>query len=187
MTNIYWLVAIAGFFDLDFLDFDLDLDGDVTGPLSALALFIQIGKVPIALVFSLIVLNFWILSMLMYFLPITAGGTINGILLVPALVLSVLITKIEVKPLKKVCFKEERIADIEHKVLTQRCRLLTELVPGKLGQASIKQRGASIVINVKTLFEEESFDKGELAFVFEKDAIEDIYYVTKTLVADEEI
>ena len=181
----YWIIVSVGFFDLDVFDIDMDLEGaDVSGPLGALAVFINIGEIPLALVFSMLVLNFWIITMLMYFLPITAGGLINGIMLLPALIASTYITKIEVKPLKKFFYEKDNLNDIEHKVLTRRCRLLCDLEDGILGQARVKQKGASIVINVKTLFSEETFKKDEVAFVFRKDE-EDVYYIAKSLMKDE--
>ena len=102
LMQCYWITVSIGFFDLDFLDIDVDLEGvDAAGPLNAIAVFIGIGEVPFALVFSMIVLNFWIIAMLMYFLPIEAGGLVSGILLLPGLIASIYITKIEIFPLRK--------------------------------------------------------------------------------------
>jgi len=187
LVQLYWLVAILGLFDLDFLDFDLDMDmdGDASGPLSAIAVFIEIGEVPVALVFSIIVLNFWILSMLLYFLPIVAGGIINGLLLIPAFILGIFITKFEVKPLRKIFQKRKSEDSADEQVLAHRCVLLTDLEFGKLGQARVNRKGASLVINVKPLFNEETFEKDELAFVYRKDKVDDVYYIAKTLLKEE--
>lgn len=187
LVQLYWLVAILGLFDLDFLDFDLDMemDGDASGPLSAIAVFIEIGQVPVALVFSLIVLNFWILSMLLYFLPIVSGGIVNGLLLIPAFLLGVFISKFEVKPLRKIFEKRKSEDSAKAQVLAHRCVLMTDLEYGKLGQAKVDRKGASLVINVKPLFKEEAFEKDELAFVYRKDKVDDVYYIAKTLLKEE--
>ncbi len=186
LMQCYWLIAITGFFDFDFFDIDVDLEGaENVGPISAIAVFINIGKVPVALVFSLFVLNFWIIMMLTYFLPIEAGGVIAGMILLPAVIGSIYITKAEMVPLRKIFPDRKNLDDVDHKVLTRRCTLLCDLEHGRLGQASLKQRGASIVINVKTLFEEESFKKDEVAFVFSKDKEQDIYYIAKSLMKEE--
>ncbi len=186
LMQLYWLVAIIGLFDFDFIDLDIDLEsGDVSGPLSGIAVFINIGEVPVALAFSFMVLNFWTLSMLMYFLPFEQGGTIAGILLLPILIISVYLTRYEILPLKGFFYEKKNNDDIEHKVLTQRCTMMCDLEPGRLGQARVKRQGASIVINVKTLFEKESFKKGEVAFVFRKDDEEDVYYIAKSLMKEE--
>lgn len=184
LIELYWLIAIIGIFDFEFLDFDLE-GGDAAGPIAGIFMFINIGQVPVALVFTLVGLNFWILMMFTYFLPITPGGIISAILLIPALFLSIYITKKEMIPLKKIFPEKQSENDIEHKVLTRRCKLLCALEHGMLGQAVVHKEGASIVINVKTLFETESFDKNEVAFVFKKDTELDVYYIAKTLMADE--
>lgn len=186
LIQLYWIIAMLGFFDFDIFDVDIDLEGaEAVGPLGALAVFLNIGKVPFALVISLFVLNFWIIAMLMYFLPIEAGGVMNGILLIPGFFASIYITKAEVRPLKLFFRSRESHDDIEHKVLTRRCTLLCEVKGERLGQARVKQKGASVVINVKTLFDEESFEKNEVAFVYSKDKEKDFYYIAKSLSKEE--
>jgi len=186
VIQCYWIIASIGFLDLDFFDFDVDLEGaEGSGALNAIAVFINIGEVPFALVFSMIVLNFWIIAMLMYFLPIEAGGLVSGILLLPALIASMYITKLEILPLKKIFLERINLNDVEHKVLDKICTLKCDLEYGRLGQAGLKQEGPSIVINVKTQFNDESFKKDEVAFVFRKDEEKDIYYIAKTVMGDE--
>lgn len=184
LMQLYWIIAIIGLFDFDFLDFDLE-GAEGVGPVGAIAIFINIGKVPIALAYSLLVLNFWILSMLLYFLPIEAGGFMNGLLLIPAFVVSVFITKYEVQPLKKIFQKRKRRTDIDQRVLKKRCRLLCDLEVGRLGQAEVEHVGAPFVINVMPFFDEETFEKNDIAFVFSKDDEKDVYYIAKSLVDDE--
>lgn len=185
LMQVYWIIAILGFLDFDFFDVDVDLEGaEGAGPLNALAVLINVGEVPFALVFSLIVLNFWILSMLMYFLPIESGGVISGIMLLPALIVSIFITKIEVIPFRKLFLERKNLNDIQHKVMDRRCTLKCELRDGKLGQAEIRQDGASIMINVKSQFQDEHFRKNEIAFIFRKDKEKDVYFIAKTLMGD---
>lgn len=173
------------FFDID-LDVDMDLEGaDAGGLLNAIAVFINIGEVPFGLVFSLVILNFWIFSMMMYYLPIHPGGLINGLLLLPAFAAGIYVTKIEILPLKNKIFKASNTGDEENKIIDKRCVLKCDLEAGRLGQAEISQDGVSIVINVKTQFEEETFKKDELAFVFRKDEEKDIYYIAKLLMDKE--
>ncbi|MBN2795292.1 MAG: DUF1449 family protein [Clostridia bacterium] len=185
MMLLYWVLAIIGLFDFDFFDVDLDIDaGDATGPLDALAVFINLGEVPVALAFSLIILNFWIIAMLTHYLPISVEGLLAGILLVPELILSMVITRMEIKPLKKVFKRDDSKNDIQEKILKRRCVLITDLSKGRLGQAKVNTNGAAYVINVKAEFEEENFLKNDIAFVFRKDA-KDVYYIAKSLSKDE--
>lgn len=182
LVQCYWLISIVGLLDLEFLDFDVDLEGaEGLNPLSAIAVFINSGEIPFALVFSLIVMNFWILTMLMYFIPIQAGGWLSAILLIPALVISVLITKLELLPIRRIFLERKNEDDIAHKVIAQICKLKCDLEYGKLGQAELRQEGASVVINVKILWDYESFQKDDFAHVFKKDKDKDMYYITKPL------
>lgn len=177
---MYWLTAIIGLVDFEGLDVDLDLDsGD--GGASGLALFFRLGEVPLPVVISLVALNFWGVAMLLYYLPIEPGGLMNGVLLIPALALAIGITGLELIPLRHL-FKSTAIPnDLAHKVMDKRCELLSDVKDGRLGQGRIRQRGAGVVVNVKAEFAEESFHKGEVAFIFRKDPEKDLYYITKPI------
>lgn len=185
MMLLYWILAIIGLFDFDFFDVDIDLEaGDATGPLDALAVFINLGEVPVALAFSLIILNFWIIAMLTHYLPINVEGLLAGILLVPEFLLSMFITRFEIKPLKSIFKRDQSKNDVQESILKRRCVMITDLSTGRLGQAKVKAKGAAYVINVKAEFENETFIKNDIAFVFRKDA-NDVYYITKSLSKDE--
>jgi hypothetical protein len=200
---VYWLLTIIGLFDLDFLDLDVDVDVDAevdldvevdmdlevdggggSGPLHAIASFLNVGQVPFLLVLSLMILNFWILAMLIYFIPVKVGGLLNGLLLIPAFLISVFISKAEVYPLKGMFKRSKRDNTIENKVLDKRCVMLCDTAFGRLGQAKIIQEGAALVLNVTPEFKTESFNKGEEAFVFRKDPVKDLYYITKPLLKE---
>ena len=180
LVLLYWITVIVGALDLDFLDFDLDLDGiENSNPLYSLVVFLNIAEVPFGLVFSLIVLNFWIIAMLIYYIPIEAGGVLNGLLLIPSFVISVFITKYEAIPLKAI-FKDSNTEDnSENQIIEHRCILMCNVNNGRLGQAEIKRDGASIVINVKAEYEEETFAKNEIALVSREDKDKNIYYIIK--------
>ncbi len=180
---VYWLTVIIGVLDLDFLDFDLDLDmdggGDGSGPFYALLGFIKIGDLPIMFSFSILVLNFWIIAMFLYYLPITSGGFINTLLLLPVFILSIFITRLEILPFRNM-IKNNSNKDIdEFDVLRQLCKLKCDVSKLSLGQAEIERDGASVIINVKPEFEEEVFHKDEVACVFRKDENKDLYYIIK--------
>jgi hypothetical protein len=182
LVLLYWIVVIIGVLDLDFLDVDLDLDaGDASGPFYAILAFLKVGDLPVMFAFSILILNFWIIAMLMYYLPIAPGGVVNTLLLLPAMIVSIFITKFECIPLKAI-FKNSSIldnADNEAVVLRQLCKLKSDVSNERFGQAEIERDGASLVINVKPEFEEETFHKDEVACVFRKDNDKDIYYIVK--------
>lgn len=131
--------------------------------------------------FSFVALIFWIMSMMIYRVPfIEAGGLANGLLLIPIFILSVIITKFITNPLKSL-FKRDYEEGIEGAggIIGQLVILVSPINNGRLGQGEIKRDGASLLINVKAEEGEDSFDKGEEAYVYRKDNEKNIYYIIK--------
>jgi hypothetical protein len=183
LVVLYWIIVILGVLDFDFLDLDLDLDaGD--GPFLAILTFLKVGELPFMFVLSVLILNFWIIAMLMYYLPIATGGILNTVLLIPAMMLSLFITKLEFFPLTFIIKyrsiqSNSLLADKGDEMVEELCFLKCEVKDGRLGQAEIKREGASVVINVKSEYEGVSFQKDEVAFVNRKDTEKNIYYIVK--------
>ncbi|MGH4118757.1 hypothetical protein [Clostridium sp.] len=177
---LYWIIVIIGFLDFDFLDFDFDLEaGDTSGPLIALLGFLNASELPFMFIFSVLTLNFWIIAMLMYYLPITIGGVVNTVLLIPALMLSMVITKFVSFPLKVILKYSSMQDDRGSEVIGQLCILKCNVKNGRLGQAELKRDGASVVINVRAEYNLESFNKEQVAFVVRKDIDKNVYYIVK--------
>lgn len=183
----YWLTVIIGVIDFDLFDIDIDIDGDFDvdtggdiGPFHAFLAFLNLADLPFMLVFSVIILVFWIIAMFMFLLPITPGGLTNGLLLIHAFIVSILIAKIITNPLKKVFKKVYEEEEYQGEPIVGQIVILTcELKEGRLGQGEIKREGASILINVRQYDNEETFEKGEEAYVIKKDDEKNIYYIIK--------
>ena len=76
LSLIYWLTVIIGIIDLDFFDFDLNIDGDLGNSMEgfqSILAFFNLKEIPIMVLASLISLVFWILSMRVKVLPIPVG------------------------------------------------------------------------------------------------------------------
>lgn len=180
LVVLYWIIVIIGALDFDFLDFDLDLDGgDVSGPFYALLAFLRVGELPFMFVFSILILNFWIIAMFMYYLPIARGGAVNAVLLIPAMILAMFITRFLFYPLKVLLKYSRWREDRDNDLIDQFCTLKCEVQDGRLGQAEVKRDGASLVINVKSEYEEVSFHKDEVALISRKDIEKNLYYIVK--------
>lgn len=184
MVLLYWITVIIGALDLDVLDIDLDLDveaeadGEVlSGPLHAILGFLNVSELPLMLVFSIIILIFWIISMLFHLLPIQTGGFISGILLIPSFLVSLVVSKFVTSPLKPL-FKDFSSAQKYNTIEGKLCTLLCDLSFGRLGQGEIETEGASIVINVRVQ-DGETLKKGDKAFIIKKDEEKNFYIVTK--------
>jgi hypothetical protein len=158
------------------VDFDAS---DNSGPFYAILVFLNVAELPFMLVLSILILNFWIISMLLYYLPIVQGGLVNGLLFIPVIMISTIITKYEVIPLKGIFKYSNMQANIENVATEQLCTLMCQVNNERLGQAKIKRDGASIVINVKSEYDKETFEKNEVAFVSRKDTDKNIYYIVK--------
>lgn len=176
---LYWLIVIIGAIDIDFFDIDVDLDGSEpsSGIINGLFSFLNVAELPFMLVFSILALNFWILSMLIYFLPLPVGGLINGILLIPALSISILTTKAITQPLKKIFRNTYSGHNEGNHIIGHICTLVYNLSDRKLGQADINMEGSWLRINVKAEGDE-TFKKGEKALVIGKDFEKDFYIIS---------
>jgi hypothetical protein len=179
LVLFYWLTVIIGVIDFDLFDFDFDVDVDAE-VFQGLLAFLNLKDTPFMVFFSILSLVFWILSMLLYRLPIEPGGFINGLILIPIFIISLVLTKLITNPLK-VLFKKDYEAGIAQEgVLTgQLVTLVSAVKAGRLGQGEIKRDGASLLINIKAEKEEETFDKNEVAYIYRKDDEKNIYYIIK--------
>lgn len=182
LVLIYWITVILGVIDFDFLDIDIDLDLDAGESLEgfqAILAFLNLRDMPVMIVFSILTLIFWVLSMFLYILPITPGGFLNGICLIPVFVVSVLLTKVVSNPLKKVFRNSHASAESqEAAIIGQFVTMTCDLTDHRLGQAEVHRDGASILINVKGEIEGETFHKQEEVYVTRKDD-RDVYYIVK--------
>ncbi|MBE6089089.1 MAG: DUF1449 family protein [Clostridium beijerinckii] len=176
LVLLYWITVIIGVIDFNLFDFDVDVDAEV---FQGVLIFMNLKDIPFMVVFSILSLVFWILSMMLHRLPIEPGGFINGVILVPILIISLLITKMITKPLKKLFKKDYEDGIAQEGVIGQLVTMVSTIKDGRLGQGEIKTEGASILINVKAEKEEENFYKNEVAYVYRKDDEKNIYYIIK--------
>ncbi len=177
---IYWITVIIGALDIDFFDIDLgDVDSEaVTGPIHGILVFLNIADLPFMVVLSVFSLVFWTISMMMHIVPFQLSVIISGILFIPYILISVIITKVITQPLK-ILFKDAYKPGIEKsEVEGNLCTLLCDLSSGKLGQAEVVRGITSIVINVK-IGDCENIRKGEKALVIKKDKDKNFYIINK--------
>jgi hypothetical protein len=177
LVVVYWLTVILGALDLDFLDFDADGPEDAPGFLNGLLAFINAANLPFMVVFSILVLFFWILVMLMHFLPFPPGGWVNAILYIPALAVSMVFTKLVTTPFKGL-LDNMNTGRQKDNLIGVLCTLQHDLLPERLGQAEVETGGASLRINVKTQGANE-IKKAETVYIVGKDPQKDIYYISK--------
>lgn len=180
LVLLYWLTVIIGIIDFNFIEIDLDTSGtelDI-GPFHGILAFLNVANLPFMLVFSIFTLNFWTLSMLTHLLPFKSGGPVSLILFIPELFISLFLTKIITIPLKNIFKFDYNEKGRENEVTGKLCRLMGDLMPGRLGQAEVERDSGSLIINVK-IVEGDGLQKGSKALVIKKDEEKDFYVIKK--------
>ena len=182
LVIVYWITVILGLIDIDVLDFDIDLDLDVADGFDGsqgLLAFLNLKDVPVMIVVSVFALVFWISSMLLGFLPIRPGGWMNGLCMIPAVLISILLTKAATNPMKKLFQRDEKeLMYQDTPIIGQIAVMNCSLDGDRLGQAEIMRDGASILIHVKADIIGETFQKQEHVYVTRRDD-SGIYYIVK--------
>ena len=184
LVMFYWLLAILAGLDLDFLDFDLDMDAEpdlssVVGLGFVVFRFVNIGRVPMMIWMSVFTVTYWFVSMLLdrllddldhretLFYAVQYG--------VRNFAIAVVVTKIFTQPLRdKFDAKEPNTAE---DLIGRECVITTSEVTESFGQARYTTEAAPLLLNVRT--REKPLAKGDLAVIVDHDAEENIYFVTK--------
>ena len=184
LVMIYWTLAILAGLDLDFLDFDLDMDAepDLSSGLGVgfVALrFLNIGRIPIMIWMSVFTVVYWLLSMLLdrllddpehretLFYAVQYGVRNFAIALV--------LTKIFTHPLRDKF--EAREPNAAQEMIGRQCVVTTTEVTESFGQAEYKTDAAPLRLNVRT--REKPLAKGDRVVIVDHDSEENLYYVTK--------
>ena len=188
LVVVYWIMVILGALDVDFLDIDFDSDVDIDadadvdfdggGPLRALLEFFYVGEVPVMVLFSVLALSLWTISVLSnhYFNP--AGSMLMALPLAAGnLFVSCVVVKFFGVPLRKFFQSFETDANASRPVIGRICTIVTTEVRGdRLGQGEMAGKGAPILINVKAEADQ-VFKKGDEAVVLSKDPVTGVYAI----------
>jgi hypothetical protein len=184
VVMFYWLMAILAGLDLDFLDFDLDMDAEpdfstAVGLGFVVFRFLNIGRVPIMIWMSVFTVTYWLLSMLLdrlldnpehretLFYAVQYG--------VRNFAIAAVLAKIFTQPLRDRFDAEEpnKVEDL----IGRECSITTTEVTESFGQAEYKTEAAPLLLNVRT--REKPLAKGDRAVIVDHDAEENVYFVTK--------
>ena len=196
LTVLYWVLYLLGALGSDMLDFiGLDLDGDVdvdadvdtdmdvsaesSGSLLAGFLhFFYVGEVPVVMIFSVLILSMWTLSMVINRLLHNASVWVAMLLFIPILLGGLVITKSVIMPfapwLKQVF---DQMSD-RIEVVGKTCTISSAEATPEYGQAELITEGAPLLLNVKTK-EGLTLTRGAEAIVYGYDKEQNTYLVTK--------
>jgi hypothetical protein len=152
---IFWFLTVAGLFDIDILDFDIDVDISNVG--GALGVLVTLGLtgVPFTLVLSLLALYGWTFSSILVSLTSFINienylimFLLNTILLVFATAISVPLTAKTIKPLRKY-FRIVNQGPTQESLMGKTCRVRSSVVDHKFGEIECIRDGASLILKAR--------------------------------------
>ncbi|MDF1693670.1 MAG: DUF1449 domain-containing protein [Zhongshania sp.] len=189
IVTLYWLVAVLGFVDLDFLDFSLP-DADQlsaeghshTTPdvLAGLMLRLGLQGVPVTVIVSLITLFGWFICyyavhLMLSWLP---AGILHFIVGLPILLASVyaaaMLTAQAIKPLRPL-FKNAQLQTVKH-ILGQTAVVRSSRVDGNFGEAIFEDGGAGLLLSIRSTGSA-TFNKGDRVVLLEHIKEQGVYRV----------
>ncbi len=166
--------------DLD-VNAGADIDGDVpahSGGVSGLhgfLAFLNLDSVPLMIVVSVMALAMWTTQMTANHFLGWGRSLLGFALYLPVGLVGVLVTKIVTTPFAKV-FRSMRAGERDHiRVVGRIGDVVSDAGPERLGQLKIFTEGAPLLLNVRTRGGEAK--RGQKAFILEKAADGDFYYV----------
>lgn len=178
----YWLLLLVGALDLEFLDFDLDLDGQPDSPLSVGFLglrFLNLGRVPLMVWVSVFAAILWVLSMFFWFLWDVAqyqpGWWHISQFLLRNVALSVVLTKLATQPLIHVFDQPPEYTP--ESLIGKFCEVSTWEATSESGQARFQTDGAPLLLDVRMVAG--TLAKGDRAEIVDYDHESRTYLISK--------
>ena len=189
---LYWMLYLLGVVSsetLDAFDFDLDVDVDPDidvdanagahgGGLVAALQFFYVGQIPIMLIYSLLILNMWVLSVMGNHWLSNTAASIALLLAIPIFIGGLICTRLMLMPFAPFLIRLFDESGDDTNVVGMTCTVTSLEVTPKYGQAECALKAAPIILNV-VCKEGETLKKGDTATVVAHDAEEDRHLITK--------
>jgi hypothetical protein len=197
---LYWLGVIIGALDLDLFHLDLhsdldahldldagadlhsEMDGDIGhaghGALGSFAIFLNMDKLPLTLVFSILITLWWAQAVILYHFFLQATPLLAWPLHLGTLILSVVLTKFITMPLAMA--KKALGGDLDHgltKALGQIGVLEFDCSETQFSSVIIQTKGAPLIVKVKAL--QGDIAEGSQVVLVDRAPDGDFYYVKK--------
>jgi hypothetical protein len=183
----FWLFAVIGVVDLDFLDIDIpDTDINVndglsgTGLLGGLLMRFKLEGVPIPIVVTLISLFGWffcyyIVHFFFEYIPFDWLRYVVGVpVFLASLYASTLLTGLIILPLRPIFQTADQ--EVQKSIVGQIGIVRTSRVDQAFGEARVDDGGAGLIIKVRS-YNEEFFSLGDRIVLLEYDEEKNIYRV----------
>ena len=174
---LYWMIAMLGMVDIDFLDLDLDGDidagegADAQHALAGLLLKLGLHGVPLTIILTILAMISWLICYYSSYLAasLLPDGIIQYAVGVPILLaatyISALITGQIIKPIRTM-FSKLDVDETKH-LLGQSVIVRSAVVNSERGEAFMNDGGAGLILNIRATGADQ-FEKGDEVVLFEK-------------------
>jgi len=186
VVSIYWFLTILGLFDIEILDFDMDLDysGEVApvGGFAGVMIALGLTGLPVTIILSFIILFAWfgtymaslyLLSWIDLGIWFWIAATVSIIL---SLIIAVPITIFMTKPMQQ--FFNVDYATKSNDLLGETCQLITSEVTDRFGEAELHKQGDHFIFQVRST-QNNTIKKGDDVILLEYDHENNYYLVLK--------
>lgn len=191
---LYWLTVLLGLLDFKSLDLDVSPDADAdfdahagahghpgeagTSFMNGVLGFFNLGRVPLMVFVSFVVLPWWVGSILANHYLGNESLLVGAVLLVPLLLGSLLVGKVLTTPFVHLFAALEKDHEGSSSPLGKMCTLLLPTTCEQLGQASVQLRkGAPLMLNVRAASASAELRKGDTALIIDYDQQRRCYLV----------
>ena len=191
---LYWLSVIVGALDIGSLDIDFEIEADVdvdvdvdadvdadssgVGAFALVLHFFNFGKLPFMVIFTILILSMWVLTILSNYYIGQGSWTIALLLYFPILFVSLVITKILTAPLLKL-FKDFGKGNEAVHYISKQCTILLPPTIDRIGQGEVKLEGTILRINIQLQEDSEPLQAGDQAVIIDEIKDRKLYLVAK--------
>lgn len=169
---VYWLLAILGAVEISVLDFDMDIDTDMSSTSAITGFMMRLGLhgVPATIIVSLIAIFGWLISyyIVYFFFGFFYETFLRYVLGVPvlfgSLYAAVMLTAFAIRPMRT--FFQKTHQQTIKRVLGQVAIVRSAVVNNQTGEAMLADGGAGLILKVRTGGEAE-FQRGDRVVLLE--------------------
>lgn len=178
----YWLLAMLGAVEISVLDFDMDIDTDMSTTSAITGFMMRLGLhgVPATIIISLIAIFGWLISYyaVYFFFGIFSTGFLRYVLGLPVLLGSlyaaIMLTAFCIKPMRP--FFQKTHQQTIKRVLGQVAVVRSVVVNNQTGEAMLADGGAGLILKVRSSAGAE-FQRGDRVVLLEYIPEEYVYRV----------
>lgn len=190
LSVIYWLFTIITGLDID-VGIDADFDADINSPDGHIHVpddasgwlqflkFLNLDIVPITYFLTLSLLLTWLGSLYVEFL-FSCGIWVSALLIIPMFLISMLVTKLILKPLNPFFREINHKGEISHDFLGRQGRMKSTIHGEKTGMLEVFVGKDPMILMVRSK-DGEKIDHGKMVYVVDEDREKRIYYVAEEI------